>query len=53
MILDGLNGARVVLEWPHVKVRWDRQLHRRLTELLGADAVRMEAADDGGRAVAP
>lgn len=53
MLLDDVNGARVVLEWPHVKIRWDRQLHRALGDLLGTEAVRMEASDEDERAAAP
>jgi OB-fold nucleic acid binding protein len=54
MILTGENRPRVILEWPSLKIRWDRQLQRQLEALLGAASVQVEQGDDESqRATAP
>ncbi len=53
MVLSGGNRPRVELEWPLLKVRWDRQLQRQLESLLGTTAVQVEIGDDEQRAIAP
>jgi hypothetical protein len=47
------HGLRVELEWPACQVQWDRQLDRQLAQLLGAEGVRVEAAEDRERAIVP
>lgn len=53
MVISGPGRPRVELEWPSLKVRWDRQLERRLAAVLGTDAVCVETFEEKERAVAP
>jgi hypothetical protein len=56
MVISGLNRPRVELEWPSRGVRWDRQLERKLSEVLGPNAVRVDLIDDrdnSEKAIAP
>jgi DNA polymerase III subunit alpha len=51
LIISGADRPRVELEWPDLKIRWDRQLKRSLDDVLGPDAVRLETPDEAERAV--
>ena len=53
LILSGASRPRVELEWPSLKIRWDRQLQRKLESVLGQDSVRIESIDEAEKAVAP
>ncbi len=51
MIISGMNRPRVELEWPSLAVRWDRQLERKLTVLLGPAAVHVENLEEREKAI--
>jgi DNA polymerase-3 subunit alpha len=53
MLVVGGSRPTVELEWPNHKVRWDRQLQRKLEGALGANAVTIDAGDGVERAIAP
>jgi DNA polymerase-3 subunit alpha len=50
MVISGPGHSRIELEWPQLKVRWDRQLQRQLEGLLGGGQIRVEALEDDERA---
>ena len=53
MVISGRERPRVELEWPSLGLRWDRQVERKLTELLGASAVHVELIEEREQAVVP
>jgi DNA polymerase-3 subunit alpha len=53
LVICGGGRPRIELEWPALKVRWDRQLHRELADTLGPEAVHLETSDEDERALAP
>jgi DNA polymerase III subunit alpha len=53
MIVVGAGQPRIELEWPTIKVRWDRQVQRQLEAFLGTGSVRLESAEDGERLAVP
>jgi DNA polymerase-3 subunit alpha len=53
MIVAGNGRPTVELEWPSQKVRWDRQLQRKLESLIGASSVRVDVVEEAERAIAP
>ncbi|HLH72566.1 MAG TPA: DNA polymerase III subunit alpha, partial [Chloroflexota bacterium] len=53
MIVSGVGRSRVELEWPSLRVRWDRHLERKLIEILGAGNVQSDVIEEKERAIAP
>jgi DNA polymerase III alpha subunit len=53
MVVSGGTRPAVELEWPNHKVRWDRQLQRKLEGVIGVASVKVETVEDAGRAIAP
>ncbi len=53
MVISGMNRPRVELEWPSLAVRWDRQLERKLTVLLGPASVHVETLEEREKAIEP
>src|SRR6185437_10513189 len=52
MIIVGMDRPRVELEWPSLGIRWDRQLERKLSDVLGPSAVHVESIEERESAVA-
>jgi DNA polymerase-3 subunit alpha len=53
LMLIGGSKPRIELEWPSLKIRWDRQLHRTLAGVLGSGSVQLDNLEEIEKAVAP
>ncbi len=53
MVITGMDRPRVELEFPSLSIRWDRQLERKLSDILGPGAFHVESIEERESAVAP